>query len=68
MTMTKVKMISNPNVAEIKEMILRLPLKQILALIAEIEEEVDWMAITQLAEMGFQEWNDPEENIYDKYQ
>ncbi|MBW4508110.1 MAG: hypothetical protein KME64_16585 [Scytonematopsis contorta HA4267-MV1] len=66
--MKKVKTISNPNVAEIKEMILQLPQKQILALISEIEEEIDWMAITQLAEMGFKEWNDPEENIYDKYQ
>jgi hypothetical protein len=66
--MKKVKTISNPSVAEIKEMILQLPQKQILALIAEIEEEIDWMAITQLAEMGFKEWNDPEENIYDKYQ
>lgn len=49
---------------EIKEMIFQLPVEEIVALMADIEERVENLMIMQLAETGFQEWNDPEEDIY----
>jgi hypothetical protein len=52
------------NIEEIKNIILQLPIDQILTLISEIEEKVTSIAMMQLAETGFQEWNDPEEDIY----
>jgi hypothetical protein len=52
------------NIEEIKTIILQLPIEQILTLISEIEEKVTSIAMMQLAETGFQEWNDPEEDIY----
>ena len=49
---------------EIKKMIFQLPQEEIDQLIKEIKEvnaNRDFMA---LAETGFQEWNAPEEDIY----
>lgn len=31
----------------------------------EIQERADTVAMMQLAETGFEEWNEPGENIYD---
>jgi hypothetical protein len=52
------------NIEEIKTIIFQLPIDQILTLISEIEEKVTSIAMMKLAETGFQEWNDPEEDIY----
>ncbi|MFB2922536.1 MULTISPECIES: hypothetical protein [Aerosakkonema] len=52
---------------EIKEMIFRLPVAEIIALMADIEERVENLTMMQLAETGFEEWNDPEEDIYNDY-
>ena len=49
---------------EIKEMIFQLPVEQIIALMADIEERMENLTMMQLAETGFEEWNDPEEDIY----
>lgn len=49
---------------EIKAMIFQLPVEEIIALMADIEEKVENLTMMQLAETGFQEWNDPEEDIY----
>lgn len=57
-------MTSNLTKEEIKEMIFQLPVEQIIALMADIEERVENLTMMQLAETGFAEWNDPEENIY----
>ena len=57
-------MTSNLTKEEIKEMIFQLPVEQIIALMADIEERVENLTMMQLAETGFQEWNDPEEDIY----
>ena len=57
-------MTSNITVAELKQMILKLPLKELIALDAEISEKIASQAMMQLAETGFQEWNEPEEDIY----
>lgn len=57
-------MSSNLTKEEIKEMIFQLPVEQIVALMADIEERVENLTMMQLAETGFHEWNDPEEDIY----
>jgi len=57
-------MTSNLTKEEIKEMIFQLPVEQIIALMADIEERVENLTMMQLAETGFAEWNDPEEDIY----
>lgn len=57
-------MSSNLTKEEIKEMILQLPVAEIIALMADIEERVENLTMMQLAETGFAEWNDPEEDIY----
>ncbi|MBF2056454.1 MAG: hypothetical protein IGQ45_04330 [Cyanobacterium sp. T60_A2020_053] len=49
---------------EIKEMILQLPPEEINQLIREINETVSTTDFMKLAETGFDEWNDPEEDIY----
>jgi len=45
-------------------MIFQLPVEQLIALMADIEERVENLTMMQLAETGFAEWNDPEEDIY----
>lgn len=57
-------MTSNLTKEEIKEMIFQLPVEQIMALMADIEERVENITMMQLAETGFAEWNNPEEDIY----
>ncbi|MCV3217151.1 hypothetical protein OGM63_27195 [Plectonema radiosum NIES-515] len=54
----------NANIEEIKAMIFQLPVEELVALIAEIEERLETVTMMQLAETGFNEWNDPEEDIY----
>lgn len=53
-----------PSIEEIKTMIFQLPVEELMSLMAAIEERVEAMAMMQLAQTGFQEWNDPEEDIY----
>jgi len=50
--------------AEIKEMIFKLSPEEINQLIREINETISTRDFMKLAETGFQEWNDPEEDIY----
>ncbi|MCL1464048.1 hypothetical protein [Argonema galeatum] len=57
-------MSSNLTKEEIKEMIFQLPVAEIVALMADMEEKVGNLTMMQLAETGFEEWNDPEEDIY----
>jgi len=49
---------------KIKSMILQLPVEEINQLIHEITETIETKDLVKLAETGFQEWNDPEEDIY----
>jgi hypothetical protein len=49
---------------EIKKMIFQLPQEEIDQLIREIQEVNAAKNFLKLAETGFQEWNDPEEDIY----
>ena len=48
------------SVEEIKNMILQLPVEELMKLIDSIEERLENLTMMQLAETGFQEWNDPE--------
>lgn len=57
-------MMSNLNVEEIKAILFQLPEQELVALVADIEERLQTTAMLQLAETGFQEWNDEEEDIY----
>ena len=49
---------------ELKKMIFQLPQEEIDQLIKEIKEVNSVKDFMKLAETGFQEWNDPEEDIY----
>lgn len=53
------------SVEEIKALILQLPAQELLALADAIEERVETVAMMQLAETGFVEWNEEGEDIYD---
>ncbi|MBF2009269.1 MAG: hypothetical protein IGS49_28465 [Chlorogloeopsis fritschii C42_A2020_084] len=57
-------MTANPSIEEIKTIIFQLPTEELMALMTAIEERLETLGIMQLAETGFQEWNDPEEDIY----
>ncbi len=57
-------MTANLSVEQIKAMIFQLPVEELMVVIAEIEERLETITMMQLAETGFQEWNDPEEDIY----
>ncbi|MDB9518934.1 hypothetical protein PN466_18480 [Roseofilum reptotaenium CS-1145] len=46
-------------------MILQLPVEKINQLMNEIRKALETKEFMQLAETGFQEWNDPEEDIYE---
>ena len=48
----------------IKSMILQLPVEEINQLINEITETMEAKEFMKLAETGFPEWHDPEEDIY----
>ncbi|MTJ15044.1 hypothetical protein FJR11_21195 [Anabaena sp. UHCC 0187] len=49
---------------EIKAMILQFPVEEINELIEEIRKALEIKEFMKLAETGFDEWNDPEEDIY----
>ncbi|MFH7025755.1 MAG: hypothetical protein ACHBN1_10190 [Heteroscytonema crispum UTEX LB 1556] len=55
-----------PSVEEIKNIVLQLPIKELMKLVAAIEEKLETVAIMKLTETGFQEWKQPEEDIYNE--
>ncbi|WP_445634786.1 50S ribosomal protein L7/L12 [Nostoc sp. DSM 114161] len=57
-------MTETPSIEEIKALIFELGLEELIKLMSEIEERLEIMTMMQLAETGFQEWNNPEEDIY----
>ena len=58
-------MSSNLTLEEIKEIIFQLPIQEQITLAEDIEEKLSTIQMMQLAETGFKEWNDKEEDIYD---
>ena len=53
------------NAEELKSLIFRLPPAELLKLAQEIEDRAETVAMMQLSETAFQEWNEPGEDIYD---
>jgi len=53
------------SVEDIKAMIFQLPIQEFMMLVDTIEERAETVAMMQLAETGFQEWNEEGEDIYD---
>ena len=50
---------------EIKELVLQLPPRELLALIDAIEARAETISMMSIAESGFREWNEEGEDIYD---
>ena len=50
---------------ELKALILQLPPQELRQLAEIIEERLETLAMMQLAETGFQEWNEKGEDLYD---
>lgn len=50
---------------EIKALIFQLPPAELLKIAEAIEERAETIAMMQLSETAFQEWNEPGEDIYD---
>lgn len=57
-------MTPTPTLEEIKTLILKLPIQEQITLMEDLEERLENLATIKLAETGFSEWNDPEEDIY----
>ena len=55
----------NVSVEDIKAMIFQLPVREFIVLVDAIEERAETVTMMQLAETGFQEWNEEGEDIYD---
>lgn len=53
------------SVEKVKALILQLPAQDLLTLVDAIEERVETVAMMQLADTGFEEWNEEGENVYD---
>ncbi|MEG5139734.1 MULTISPECIES: hypothetical protein [unclassified Microcoleus] len=53
------------SIAEIKEIIGQLPVSVLQDLLQQIQEQIEAEKFMQLAESGFSEWYDPEEDIYE---
>lgn len=53
------------SIEEVKTIILQLPAQELLLLADIIEERAETLAMMQLSETGFQEWNEEGEDIYD---
>ncbi|MGB5635446.1 MAG: hypothetical protein WBM44_19245 [Waterburya sp.] len=49
---------------EIKQIIFQLPIQEQITLMEDLEEKLTTIEMMQLAETGFTEWNDKEEDIY----
>jgi hypothetical protein len=57
-------MISTLTLEEIKTLVYQLPLSEQISLLEDLEDKLDTLTLMKLAETGFPEWNDPEEDIY----
>jgi hypothetical protein len=55
---------SPPTLQELRAAIMELSPQDLMILHEEIEEKLQTAGMMKLAESGFQEWNDEEEDIY----
>lgn len=54
----------HPRIEDLKHLVSQLSQQDLLILFADIQEQLQTFEIMSIAESGFQEWNDPEEDIY----
>ena len=54
-----------PSIEEVKRLVFQLPTHDLMTLLSDIQERLYTSEMMQIAESGFQEWNEEEENIYD---
>lgn len=59
-----IQLTSPPTLQELRAAIMQLSPQDLMILHEEIEENLQTAGMMQLAESGFQEWNDEEEDIY----
>ena len=59
------KLTLDMSLEDIKGLAFQLPAKEFLKLVDAIEERSETVAMMQLSETGFQEWNEEGEDIYD---
>ena len=50
---------------EIRELVFQLPPADFIQLAKDIDERLETFEMMQFAESGFEEWNEPGEDIYD---
>ncbi|MCY7276539.1 MAG: hypothetical protein LH702_23095 [Phormidesmis sp. CAN_BIN44] len=55
---------AQPSIEEVKQLVFQLSPQDLLTLLTDIQERLYTTEMMQVAESGFQEWNDPEEDIY----
>ena len=53
-----------PIFEEIKHSIFQLPIQEQITIMKDLEEKLETLQMMQLAETGFPEWNNEEEDIY----
>lgn len=53
------------SVEEVRQLAFQLSQQDLLSLLTDIQERLYTSELTAIAESSFQEWNDPEEDIYD---
>lgn len=53
-----------PTLDEIKKMIFQLPIQEQITLMENLEEKLETLQMMQIAETGFTDWNEEEEDIY----
>jgi hypothetical protein len=59
-----IQLTSPPTLQDLRAAIMQLSPQDLMILHEEIEENLQTAGMMQLAESGFQEWNDEEEDIY----
>lgn len=57
-------MTSSLTLEQVKVLISNLSLEEQFCLLEDLEERLETIMMIKLAETGFQEWNEPEEDIY----
>ena len=53
-----------PRIEDVKHLISQLSQRDLLTLRTDIQDKLQTFEMMSIAESGFQEWNDPEEDIY----
>ncbi len=54
------------SIENLRELVFQLPLEDFMKLAIEIKERAETFEMMRLAESGFEEWNEPGEDIYDE--